>query len=221
MSRRWFITYNIDVDSLVVSLEKAEIRSREVAASREADSEPGIPVVDAILHLEKHIFLGPVHHPREPRLLSRIQSHLMHLVRRDVFRGEEERRRLKERKIVRNKRHHHHHCQKRSTSCWTLNYSWTQWELKHIEWGRLSWRFNNEELFPRWEFHFVAPFLLLLFFCISWSRSTKQLKEIIIRVHHPTMERNEFRLRTPRNFLLTRGLSGWNVAHITRRNFSH
>lgn len=58
--------------------------------------------------------------------------------------------------------------------------------------------------FPRWEFHFA----LLHFFCISWSRSTKQLKEIIIRVHHPTMKRNEFRLGTPRNFLLTRGLVG-------------
>lgn len=79
------MTHNIDVDSFVVALEEAEIRSRKVAASREADSEPAIPVVDAILHLEKHIFLGPVHHPRELRLLGRIQSHLMHLVGRDVL----------------------------------------------------------------------------------------------------------------------------------------
>lgn len=92
------MTHNIDVDSFVVSLEKAEIRSREVAASREADSEPAIPVVDAIFHLEKHIFLGPVHHPCEFRVLSRIQCHLMHLVWRDVLWGAKGR--LKEREIV-------------------------------------------------------------------------------------------------------------------------
>lgn len=81
------MTYDIDVDSLVRPLKYAKVCPRKFAASGEADSEPLVPLVDAIFHLEEDVLLGPVHHPRELHLLDGIQSHLMHLIGRDVCGG--------------------------------------------------------------------------------------------------------------------------------------
>lgn len=74
------MTYNIDVDSPILTLKNAKICSRKLPASREADGEPAIFLVDAIFHLEKYVLLGPIHHPRESRFLDRIECHLMHLI---------------------------------------------------------------------------------------------------------------------------------------------
>lgn len=73
------MTHNIDVDSFALALKYAKICSRKFAATREADSEPAVPLADAIFHLEKDIFLGPIHHPRQLHLLHRVERHLVHL----------------------------------------------------------------------------------------------------------------------------------------------
>lgn len=75
------MTHSVDVDFAVLALKNAEISPREVSATREAESEPTISLVDAVLHLEEDITLGPVNHPRELRLLARIQCDLVHLIR--------------------------------------------------------------------------------------------------------------------------------------------
>lgn len=73
------MTHNIHVDFLGFTLENAEISSRKIPTSGEADSEPTIFLVDAIFHLKEHVSLGPVNHPRELRFFRWIKSDLMHL----------------------------------------------------------------------------------------------------------------------------------------------
>lgn len=75
------MTYNIDVDFAALTLKYAKICSRKFAATREADSEPAIFLVDAIFHLEEHVLLGPIHHPRELGFFDGIEGLLMHLIR--------------------------------------------------------------------------------------------------------------------------------------------
>lgn len=75
------MTHNIDVDPLALALKYAKICSWKLSAPRETDSEPGVPLVDAIFHLEKDISLGPVHHPRQLDLLHGVECHLVHLIR--------------------------------------------------------------------------------------------------------------------------------------------
>lgn len=82
------MTYNIDVDPVVFPLKNAEIRPGKFSAPWEADSEPAIFLADAIFHLEEHVLLGPVHHPRESHLLHGIERHRVHLIGWDICKGE-------------------------------------------------------------------------------------------------------------------------------------
>lgn len=66
------MTYDIDVDFLVFPLKNAEICSGKFTAAGEAESEPSISFGDAIFHLEKDIFFGPIHHPRQLCPLNRV-----------------------------------------------------------------------------------------------------------------------------------------------------
>lgn len=82
------MTYNIDVDPVVFALKNAEIRPGKFAAPWEADSEPAIFLTDAIFHLEEHVLLGPVHHPRESNFVHGIERDGVHLRRRNICMGE-------------------------------------------------------------------------------------------------------------------------------------
>lgn len=78
---KWFMTYNIDVDFLLLPLKNAKICSRKFTSTREPDSEPAVLLVNAIFHLKKDVLLGPIHHPRQFNFLDRIQGDLVHLIR--------------------------------------------------------------------------------------------------------------------------------------------
>lgn len=65
----------------MLPLKDAKIGSWKFAASGEADSEPAILLVDTIFHLEEHVFLGPIHHPRQLHSLNGVECYLVHLVR--------------------------------------------------------------------------------------------------------------------------------------------